>query len=182
MHCNAAGTSENTMATRACITILAMTLLCSLSTASAEEGRYVFTSLVGQDVIISAKDAKPKAYSVEIGDVTKTTEACDEHVFRVCLVEDYLAVAMPKDPPAPGMVWSVSGAEFRVLSDVGEIKWLGRSIDGVFAVSVERHFGSKVRRFKLLFSYSGGLLAFQEAPGMPFVAGDLPSWGHSKDQ
>lgn len=175
-----AGVSENTMATRRCLAILGMAILACIRSAYADEQRYVFTSVVGQSKVITKKQAQTPVYSIETGDVTVETDSCGERNYRICFLVPNFAVVMPKDPPAQGTAWTVDGEEFRVIGVIENLEWLGRTIADVFVIGVKRRPGLGNRHFRLLFSYSEGLLAFQEEPGILFVAGDLPSLGHSK--
>jgi hypothetical protein len=110
---------------------------------------------------------------------------CDMRIYRICFTESNLdglrALAVPMRPPAPGATWSVNRARYRLEGVLPNLPWLGRDFKDVYAIAIRADLRTGIRRFRALFSYSEGLLAFQDLSEASywFVASQLPSLGHS---
>jgi len=170
------------MGTRVVSVLLFVVVTFCCDSAISNEERYEFTSEVGQRILV-VRDQASREYSVTIEDVTSVRSSCDEKTYRVCLVTESMSVVVPMRPAAEESGWAVGESRFWVEGTIGDLRWFGRRFDDVYVIGGRRDFATGVRVFRLLFSYSEGLLAYQEIvpTGVSplFVASSLPSLGHA---
>lgn len=155
--------------------------------ATAQAERWAFSSLWGQKIAVS-RSSDPDEYAVSVADVIHRVAACDARGYRVCFVTTSISVAIPNDPPEEEATWRELDATFSVEAVIENVKILGVPVSPVYVIRVEHDLSRMlavpvVRRHRLYFSYSSGLLAFEgltDGETQPlFLAFQLPSLGAS---
>lgn len=123
-----------------------------------------------------------------VGDVTSRVASCDERTNLLCFSNRSLTIAIPRRHLASNSSWTESGSSFEVIAYLEKVRLLGMDLDGLYVIEAQRDARPPVdlkrHRFRILFSYSQGLIAFgeieEESETVLYFAERLPSVGAEK--
>jgi len=146
---------------------------------------FAFESMYGDRVMISREGRGASAVYTRKTDYRNvSSKSCigeepneaSASRYMICVQDEEFPLVMPIAPPKAGDEWTVGYASFVVLERVSRLRILNREIDDVFVIETEQRLQRRdyflIKRHRLFFSYSQGLLTMQ---GINSGAGDTQS-------
>lgn len=162
-------------------------LLSSYKPAIATDTSWIYTTMLGQ--ILKVEHMKDERFSLAMNDITVRVDSCGrDSDYKVCLLSNFLDLAIPKHRPELGQSWKVRGTEFALQQILKELSILNNKYSNIYVIDVKRvqkfylPNSDKIKFSRLFYSYETGLLAFQELDenrvyDVTFFSSMLPSLG-----